>query len=186
MISTNDFHPGVTIEVDGQPYVVLEANHHKLIGRGGAIVRTKLRNLETGVIIDRSFNAGEKVPRARVEERQVQYLYNTGDEYYFMDMETFEQFPLTSDQMGDKALFLKENMEIKVSFYKGKAVAVELPTTVELAVVETEPGVRGDTVSGGSKPAKLETGAVVRVPLFINVGDVIKVDTRTGAYTGRV
>ncbi len=186
MISTNDFHPGLTIEVEGQAFVVLDSNHHKLVGRGGAIVRTKLKNLESGVIIDRTFNAGEKVAKAHVEEKEVQYLYNSGDEYFFMDVETFEQFPLTREQMGDKAQFLKDNMNLKISLYRDKPVSVDLPTTVELVVTETDPGFKGDTVSGGSKPATLETGAVVKVPLFINVGDVIKVDTRTGTYTGRV
>lgn len=186
MISTNDLRAGLTIEVDGQPYLVLDAAHHKLVGRGGAIVRTKLKNLETGVIVDRSFNAGDKVPRAHVEERPVQYLYSSGDEYHVMDTETFDQFALTAEQLGDKVLFLKENMELKVVTYKGRIVAVDLPVTVELQVTETDPGVRGDTAAGGSKPATLETGAVIRVPLFINVGDVIKVDTRTGEYVGRV
>ncbi len=186
MISTNDLRAGLTIEVDGQPYVVLDAAHHKLVGRGGAIVRTKLKNLETGVIVDRSFNAGDKVPRAHVEERPVQYLYSSGDEYHVMDTENFEQFALTGEQLGDKVRFLKENMELTVLTYKGRIVAVDLPVTVELKVTETDPGVRGDTASGGSKPATLETGAVIRVPLFINVGDIIKVDTRTGEYVGRV
>ncbi len=186
MINTNDLKGGMTIEVDGQPYLVLEANHHKLIGRGGAIVRTKLRNLETGVIVDRTFNAGDKVPRAQVETRQVQYLYSAGDEYHVMDLETYDQFPLRPEHLGDAVRFLKENMELTVVSFKGRIVAVELPITVELKVTETDPGVRGDTAAGGSKPATLETGAVVRVPLFINPGDTIRVDTRTGEYVGRV
>lgn len=186
MISTNDLRAGLTIEVEGQPYLVLDAAHHKLVGRGGAIVRTRLKNLETGVIVDRSFNAGDKVPRAHVEERPVQYLYSSGDEYHVMDTENFEQFALTEEQLGDKARFLKENMELQLVVYKGKIVSVELPVTVDLQVTETDPGLRGDTASGGSKPATLETGAVIRVPLFINIGDVIRVDTRTGEYVGRV
>jgi len=186
MINTNDLKGGMTVEVDGQPYLVLEAAHHKLIGRGGAIVRTKLRNLETGVIVDRTFNAGDKVPRAQVESRPVQYLYSAGDEYYVMDLETYDQFPLRPEHLGDAVKFLKENMELTVISFKGRIVSVELPITVELKVTETDPGVRGDTAAGGSKPATLETGAVVRVPLFINPGDTIRVDTRTGEYVGRV
>lgn len=186
VINSNDLRGGMTIEVDGQPCLVIDANHHKLVGRGGAIVRTKLKNLETGVIVDRTFNAGEKIPKARVETRPAQYLYQSGDEYYVMDMETYDQFPLLKEHLGDKAGFLKENMELSVSTYKGKIVAVDLPVTVDLRVAETDPGLRGDTASGGSKPATLETGAVVRVPLFINPGDLIRVDTRTGTYVSRV
>lgn len=185
MINTNDLRGGMTIEVEGQPYLVLEANHHKLVGRGGAIVRTKLRNLETGVIVDRTFNAGDKVARANVETRPVQYLYSAGDEYYVMDMETYDQYPLRAEHLGDRVRFLKENMELTVVSYKGRVVSVELPITVDLRVVETDPGVRGDTAAGGSKPATLETGAVVRVPLFINPGDTVRVDTRTGEYVSR-
>lgn len=175
----------MTIELDGQAYLVLDSDHHKLVGRGGAVVRTRLRNLETGVIVDKTFNAGEKVPKAHVEERQVQYLYAAGDEYYVMDLETYEQFHLTANEVGGNARFLKENMVLSVSLHKGKAVSVSLPITVELQVTETEPGFRGDTAAGGSKPATLETGAVIKVPLFVNNGDVIKVDTRAGEYIGR-
>lgn len=186
MIISNDLRGGNTIEADGQPYLVLEANHHKLVGRGGAIVRTKLRNLETGVIVDRTFNAGEKIPRAHVETRQVQYLYQSGGEFYMMDTESYEQYPVLADVLGDKSKFLQENMLLEISIFRGKIVLVELPVTVELKIIETDPGLRGDTASGGSKPATLETGAIVRVPLFIEVGETIKVDTRTGNYMGRV
>lgn len=186
MINSNDLRSGMTIEVDGQVLLVLDADHHKLVGRGGAIIRTKLKNLETGVIVDRTFNSGEKIPPARIEERQVQYLYRSGDEYHVMDMESFDQFPINEEALGDRAKFLQENMVLAVSVYKGKIVGVELPVSVELRVVETDPGVRGDTAAGGSKPATLETGAVVRVPLFIETGDVVKVDTRSGTYVSRV
>ncbi len=185
MISTNDFRPGMTIEVEGQAYLILDSNHHKLVGRGGAVVRTKLKNLETGVIVDRTFNAGEKVPRAEVETRECQYLYSMDGEYHFMDMESFDQFPVTAGVLGDRVRFLKENMTVQVSRYKGRVVDVELPVTVDLKIVETDPGLKGDTASGGSKPATLETGAVIRVPLFVGVGEVVRVDTRTGNYVGR-
>ncbi len=181
----NELRAGHTIEVEGQPYLVLEANHHKTVGRGGAIVRTRLRHLETGVIIDRNFDADDKVARALVEDHEVQYLYSDGESYHVMDLETYDQYGLAADLLGDRARFLQENMTLRVSFFRGRPVAVELPVTVEMKVVATDPGVRGDTAAGGSKPATLETGAVVRVPLFINVGDVIRVDTRTGEYAGR-
>lgn len=185
MISSNDFRPGVTIEVEGQAYLILDCNHHKLVGRGGAIMRTKLKNLETGVIVDRSFNAGEKVPPAVVEKRQVQFLYQSGDEYHMMDTDNYEQFAVTAEQLGDKALFLKENMELQVALYKARAVSVDLPITVDLKVAETDPGLKGDTASGGSKPATLETGAVIKVPLFVDIGEMVRVDTRTGNYVSR-
>lgn len=186
MIISNDLRGGMTIEAEGQVFLVLDADHHKLVGRGGAIIRTRLKNLETGVIIDRTFNAGEKIPRARIEERQVQYLYQSGDEYHVMDMESFDQFPMTAEALGERAKFLQENMILAVTFYKGKIVSVDLPVTVDLKVVETDPGVRGDTAAGGSKPATLETGAVIRVPLFIDPGNVVRVDTRSGTYISRV
>lgn len=184
VISTNDFKSGMTIELDGDAYLILESQHVKP-GKGQAFVRTKLRHLATGVIIDKTFNAGEKVPPARVERRDMQFLYSSGDEYVFMDNETFEQLPIRASELGDKVQFLKENMDVKVITYQGRVIDVELPTTVELEVVETDPGLRGDTASGGSKPAKLEGGAVIQVPLFIEVGDRIKVDTRTRAYISR-
>lgn len=185
MISSNDFRPGMKIEVDGQAYLIIDSNHHKLVGRGGAIVRTKLKNLETGVIVDRTFNAGEKVPQAEVETTECQYLYGMDGQYHFMDMESFDQFAVSEETLGERVKFLKENMTVQVSKYKGRVVDVELPVTVDLRVVETDPGVKGDTVSGGSKPATLETGAVIRVPLFVETGEVVRVDTRTGEYVGR-
>ena len=185
MISTNDFKPGMSIELDGVIYQILESQHVKP-GKGSAFVRTKLKNVKTGVIIDKTFNAGEKVSPARVERRPMQYLYSSGDQYFVMDMETYEQIPVDAEAFGESVKFLKENMTVTVITHEGTVLGAELPTSVELKVVETDPGLRGDTASGGSKPAKLETGAVVRVPLFINGGDVIKVDTRTGDYLSRV
>ncbi len=185
MISTNDFKRGTKIEFKGEPYEVLEFQHVKM-GRGGAFVRTKLKGLKSGKIIEETFNAGDKVPKADLEEKEMQYLYMQDKMYYFMDNETYEQLPISEEQLGDKRFYLKENMNVYILYYKGEPIAVELPNSVELQVVETEPGVKGDTASGGSKPAKLETGAVVKVPLHINEGDIIKVDTRTGEYIERV
>ncbi|NPV42467.1 MAG: elongation factor P [Firmicutes bacterium] len=185
MISTNDFKTGVTIELDGEVYVVVDFQHVKP-GKGAAFVRSKLKNVKTGGVIEKTFRAGEKIPRAHVDRKDMQYLYNSGDLYYFMDMETYEQIPLQEEQLGDSIKFLKENMQVTVMFFDGVSIGVELPTFVELEVTETEPGFKGDTATGGSKPAKLETGAVIQVPLFIEIGDVVKVDTRTGEYISRV
>ncbi|RMG67100.1 MAG: elongation factor P [Nitrospirae bacterium] len=185
MISTNDFRRGTKIEYRGEPYIVLDFQHVKM-GRGGAFVRAKLKGLKSGKIIEETFNAGDKVPKADLEEKEMQYLYNQDNLYYFMDNETYEQLPLTEEQLGDARLYLKENMNVYILYYKQEPITVELPNFVELQVIETEPGVKGDTASGGSKPAKLETGATVKVPLHINEGDIIKVDTRTGEYIERV
>ncbi len=185
MVSTNDFHNGLTIELEGTVYQIIDFQHSKM-GRGGALVKTKLRNIENGGIIEKTFRSGEKVERAHVEQRAKQYLYRDGENYVFMDTETFEQIFLTQEQLGNKINFLKENMTLEVAMYEGRAIDIILPTFVELAVLETQPGIKGNTVSGGSKPATLETGAVVQVPLFINEGDVIKVDTRTSDYIERV
>ena len=185
MISTNDFKRGTKIEHKGEPYIVLDFQHVKM-GRGGAFVRAKLKGLKSGKIIEETFGAGDKVPKADLEEKEMQYLYSQDNLYYFMDNETYEQVPLTDEQLGDARLYLKENMNVYILYYKQDPIAVELPNFVELQVTETEPGVRGDTASGGSKPAKLETGATVKVPFHINEGDIIKVDTRTGEYIERV
>jgi elongation factor P len=184
VISSNDFRNGVTIEYDGQIWQVIEFQHVKP-GKGSAFVRTKLKNLISGGTVERTFNAGERVPLARVERREMQYLYQSGDEYTFMDTETFDQIALTADQIGDGTKYLKENMLCYIMLYNGSAIGVDLPNSVELTVVTTDPGLKGDTAAGGSKPATLETGAVVRVPLFISPGDKILVDTRTGQYLGR-
>ncbi len=185
MISTNDFRTGLTIDLDGEAYQVIDFQHVKP-GKGSPFVRSKLKNLRTGAVIERTFNAGEKIPRAHVERREVQYLYNDGSNYYFMDMENYEQMPLTEEQLGDAVKFLKENMTLHIVMYQGKSIGVDLPNYVELKVIDTAPGIRGDTATGGSKPATLETGYVVQVPLFVNVGDVLQIDTRTGLYLKRV
>ncbi len=184
MISSNDFRNGVTLELDGVVFQVIEFQHVKP-GKGSAFVRTKLRNLQTGGVVDRTFNAGERVPQARVEKREMQFLYATGNEYTFMDTETFEQIALSREDIGDGVQFLKENMLCHVILFKGSSIGVELPNSVDLTIVETDPGFKGDTATGGTKPAKLETGAVIKVPLFIEQGTVITVDTRTGQYVGR-
>ncbi|CEP66048.1 Translation elongation factor P/YeiP [Moorella glycerini] len=184
MISTNDFRTGLTIEVDGEVYSVIEFMHVKP-GKGSAFVRTKLKNRRTGAVIERTFRAGEKVNRAHIERREMQYLYNDGENYYFMDTETYEQLSLRKDQLDEAVKYLKDNMNIYVLLYQGETIGIELPNFVELKVVETEPGIKGDTATGGSKNAVLETGAVIQVPLFIEVGDVVRIDTRTGAYIER-
>lgn len=185
MISTNDFRTGLTIDLDGEAYQVIDFQHVKP-GKGSPFVRSKLKNLRTGAVIEKTFNAGEKIPRAHVERREVQYLYTDGGTYYFMDMENYDQVPLTSEQLGEATNFLKENMTLHIVMYQGRSIGVDLPNYVELKVVDTTPGIRGDTATGGTKPATLETGYVVQVPLFVNVGDVLQIDTRTGLYLKRV
>ena len=185
MISSNDFKTGVSIEIDGDAYIVVEFQHVKP-GKGAAFVRAKLRNLRTGAVVERTFNAGEKMPKAHLDRRNMQYLYHDGTYYVFMDNESYEQSLLTEEQMADSKNYLIENMNISVLFFKGDIIGVDLPAQVELEVIETEPGIKGDTASGGNKPATLQTGAVVRVPFFINVGDVIRVNTKTGEYIERV
>lgn len=184
MISTNDFRTGLTIELDGDVYQVVEFQHVKP-GKGSAFVRSKIKNMRTGAVVEKTFNAGEKIPRAHIERREVQYLYNDGTNYNFMDMETYDQMALTADHLGDAVKYLKENMTINLLLFQGKSIGVDLPNFVELTVTETAPGIKGDTASGGSKPATLETGYVVQVPFFINVGDVLQIDTRTGQYIKR-
>ena len=185
MISTNDLRTGVTVEIDGDVYMIVDFQHVKP-GKGAAFVRTKIKNIKTGQVFERNFRAGEKLNRAMVERKTMQYLYSEGNVYYFMDTQTYEQIPLIEEQMGDAIKYLKENMEVMVMFYDGVSIGIELPTFVELEVTQTEPGFKGDTATGGSKPATLETGLTVQVPLFINIGDVIRVDTRTGEYLSRV
>lgn len=185
VISVTELRPGITVEVDGDPWEVLEYHHIKM-GRGGAVIKTKMKNLKTGATIERSFKGGEKVERAHIERKQMQYLYSAEDRYNFMDQETYEQIALSPGQVGDAAKYLKEGFVASVKFYEDEPLGVELPASVELKVKETGPGIRGDTASGGSKPATLESELVVQVPLFINTGDVIKVDTRSGKYIERV
>ena len=184
MITTNDLKNGMTLNYEGSLYEVLYFQHVKP-GKGGAFVRTKLKNLNTGAIIEKTFRAGEKVEQARLETRKMQYLYK--DEHYnFMDNETFEQIPISKEHVGSKEKFLLENMEVTIVFYKGSPISIELPIAIESKVVKTEPGVKGDTVSQSYKSAEIETGAKIMVPLFINEGDIIKIDTRSGEYITRV
>lgn len=184
MISSNDFRPGVSIELDGSVWKVVEFLHVKP-GKGSAFVRTKLKNAQTGNVVERTFRAGETVPQANLDKRTMQHTYKEGDQFVFMDMETFEEARLSEAQVGDKAKYLKEEMEVNILFWNNTVLEVELPTSVVLEVVETDPGVKGDTATGGSKPAILETGAQIMVPLFISVGEKIRVDTRNDSYLGR-
>lgn len=185
MISVNDFRTGVTVELDGEIYTVVDFQHVKP-GKGSAFVRSKLKNLKTGYSVEKTFRAGEKLNRAHVDRRVMQYLYSTGEDYVFMDNQNYDQITLTKGQLGDQAKWLKDGMNIYILFYQNSAIGVEIPNFVELKVTYTEPGFKGDTATGGSKPATLETGAVIQVPLFIGVGDFVQVDTRTGTYLRRV
>jgi elongation factor P len=185
MITAGDFRPGMVVELNGELHAVLDFHHIKR-GRGTAVVRAKFRNLQSGAITERTFMPEERYPRAYLEQKRMQYLYRDDGGYVFMDLETYDQLHLGADLLGDEARWLKETMEATVVFYEGRPIAVELPNSVDLEIVETAPGVRGDTVAGSSKPAKLETGAMVNVPFFVNVGDRVKVDTRTGEYIERV
>jgi elongation factor P len=184
MYSTAEFKKGLKIEIDGQPYVIVDFLHVKP-GKGGAFVRTKIKNLMTGKVLDQTFRSGEKVKRPDLSERDMQFLYREGDDFYLMDNETYEQIALSAEQLGDAVLFLTENLNVKVLFFNQQPVTAELPTFVELTVAQSEPGLKGDTASGASKPATLESGAVIQVPLFINEGDRVRVDTRTGTYMER-
>ncbi len=184
MISTAEFRNGARLEIDGQPYYIVEFQHVKP-GKGGAFVRTKLKSYKTGNVIDRTFRSGERFVEPNLEERDMQFLYASGNAYTFMDTDSFEQFTYEKDQLGTNADLLKEDMVVTVLVYEHQPIAVELPIFIELKVVDAEPGVRGDTASGGTKPAVLETGAVVKVPLYLEVGEVIKIDTRTREYVER-
>ncbi|PSF36607.1 elongation factor P [Aphanothece hegewaldii CCALA 016] len=184
MISSNDFRSGVTIELDGSVWRVVEFLHVKP-GKGSAFVRTKLKNVQSGNVVERTFRAGETVPQASIEKRTMQHTYKEGDQYVFMDMETFEEATLAPNKIGDRVKFIKEGMEVNIVFWNEQVLEVELPTSVILEVTETDPGVKGDTATGGSKPAIVETGAQIMVPLFISIGERIKVDTRDGSYLGR-
>ena len=185
MISAGDFRNGVTIEYENSVYQIIEFQHVKP-GKGAAFVRTKLKDIKNGGVVEKSFRPTEKFPAARIDRKDMQYLYNDGDLYYFMDGETYDQIALSEDAIGDALKFVKENENVKVCSHNGSVFSVEPPLFVELEVTETEPGFKGDTATGASKPATVETGAVVSVPLFVNQGDVIKIDTRTGEYLSRV
>ncbi len=185
MISTSDLHKGVVIELDGDLWQILDY-HHLKIGRGSAQVRIKLRNVKRGQTVERSFQAGDRWPRAQLDHRQVQFLYSDGDAYHFMETESYEQFALTRDQIDDIVPYLKDGMLLDRTSYEGETIGVELPVTVDLKVTQTEPGFAGDTATGARKSATLETGLTVQVPLFVNEGDTIRVDTRTGEYQTRL
>ena len=184
MYDTSKIRKGLKIEMEGEVYVVVDFLHVKP-GKGGALIRTKLKGLSRGAVIDKTFRSGEKLGRPDLEEKKMQFLYSADQQYCFMDTETYEQTFLTPEQLGESRNLLKENTVINILFHNKNPITVELPTFVELVIAETEPGEKGDTVSGGTKTAKLETGAVVQVPLFLNTGDAVKVDTRTGEYVER-
>ena len=185
MIVAGDFRNGVTFELDGQIFQIVEFQHVKP-GKGAAFVRVRMKNTITGATVERTFNPTDKMPKAHIERKDMQYLYNDGDLYYFMDVESFEQLPINAEKIGDTFKFVKENMVVKILSHKGNVFGIEPPTFVELEITETEPGFKGDTATGATKPATMETGAIVKVPLFVNQGDMIRIDTRTGEYMERV
>lgn len=185
MISAGDFRNGITIEYDNNVYQIIEFQHVKP-GKGAAFVRTKLKNIKSGGVVEKTFRPTEKCPQARIDRKDMQYLYEDGDLYYFMDTETYDQVALNSETVGDALKFVKENEMCKICSYNGKVFSVEPPLFVELEITDTEPGFKGDTATGATKPAVVETGATVYVPLFVNQGDKIKIDTRTGEYLSRV
>jgi elongation factor P len=185
MVSAGDFRNGLTIEYEGNVYQIIEFQHVKP-GKGAAFVRTKLKNIKSGGVVEKTFRPTEKCPQAHIERKEMQYLYNDGDLYHFMDVETFDQIALSDDQVGDTLKFVKENDMVKILSHNNEVFAMEPPLFVELEITETEPGFKGDTSTGATKPATVETGALVYVPLFVEIGDVIKIDTRTGEYLSRV
>ncbi len=185
MISTNEFRTGLTVEWENGIWTIVDFQHVKP-GKGSAFVRTRLKNIITGNVNETTFRAGEKLPKAQINYRNMQFMYESDGEYFVMDQESYEQMSFTKELLGDAIKYLKEDMVLGVQFYNGSPIGVELPNFVELEIVETDPGVKGDTASGGSKPAKLETGAVVQVPLFVQQGDKIRIDTRTNQYLERV
>ncbi|NVM25026.1 MAG: elongation factor P [Desulfobacterales bacterium] len=185
MYSTVDFRTGLKIELDGKPFTIIEFLHVKP-GKGGAFVRTKLKNMITGQVLEKTFRAGEKVAPPNIQEKEMQYLYQDKGEFCFMDTETFDQVFLTAEQLKENRLFLKENTDVKVLIYNDRIMDIELPNFVDLKIDQTEPGIKGDTVTGGSKPATLESGAVVQVPLFVNIGDIVRIDTRSRQYIERI
>jgi elongation factor P len=184
MISAGDFRKGITFELNGEPHVVLDFQHVKP-GKGAAFVRTKYKNILTGATREDAFNPNDKFPKAHIDTKQMQYLYNDGELYYFMDQETFEQVPISKDDVEEAMKYLRENDEATIKFYNGSPFQVEAPNFVDLAVIDTEPGVKGDTATNVTKAATVETGAVIQVPIFIETGEKIQIDTRTGEYLGR-
>ena len=185
MLSAGDFRKGITIEIDGQVWVIVDFQHVKP-GKGAAFVRTKLKNVETGNVLEKTFRAGEKVAKAMLNRKEMQYLYKAGEEFVMMDMESYEQLQLTKDQVGDGVKYMKEDMIVQVLMHDTKIIGVDIPAHVELKVIDTPPAEKGNTAQGGTKPATLETGAVVQVPFFVANGDVIRVDTRSNEYLDRV
>ena len=185
MITAGDFRNGVTFELDNNIFQIVEFQHVKP-GKGAAFVRTKLKNIITGATVEKTFNPSDKMPKAHIERKDMEYLYSDGDLYYFMDVETYEQIPLGKETVGDSLKFVKENVVVKILSHKGNVFGIEPPIFVELEVTETEPGFKGDTATGATKPATLETGATVKVPLFVNTGDIVRIDTRTQEYMERV
>jgi elongation factor P len=184
-VDTSQFRNGLKIELDGEPYTITYFQHVKP-GKGGAFVRTKVKNLRTGRVLDRTFRSGEKVDEADVTETKMQYLYQDGESLVFMDNVSFDQIPFTAEQVGDARKYLKENLDVEVLFWRGKPINIELPAFIEATITQCDPGLKGDTASGATKPATIETGAVVQVPLFVKEGERIRVDTRTGVYVERV
>jgi elongation factor P len=185
MYETNEFRKGLKIEINGEPFVIVDFQHVKP-GKGGAFVRTRLKSLTTGNVNDMTFRSGDKVDKPDIEEKEMQFLYESGGEYHFMDTQSYEQLFLNADQLGESKDFLKENLVIKAIFHNGRPLGVETPMFVELKVVKSDPGLKGDTATGATKPATLESGAVIQVPLFVEEGDVIRIDTRTREYLTRV
>jgi len=185
VITPNQFKRGAKIELDGEPYAVVEYLHIKC-GRGGANVRTKVKSLRTGAVIERTFKSDEKIKQPDFEEKEMQYMYSDGEKFFFMDTESYEQIEIGTDGVGDNYLFMPENIMVSVQIFNGQPIGIDLPNFVELEVTQTDPGLKGDTVSGGSKPATVSTGGTVNVPLFINIGDVLKIDTREQIYMERV
>ena len=184
MISSNDLRPGTTVELDGDAWNVVEFQHVKP-GKGAAFVRTKLKNVKSGSVVEKTFRAGEKLAKANLEKKEMQFTYAADDEYFLMDLETFDTIPVPAAKLGDSTKWLKEDMKVELLYFQGNIVGVSIPNFVELKIIDTPPGVKGDTASGGGKPATVETGAVVQVPFFVNVDDVIRIDTRTGEYLDR-
>ena len=184
-VDTSQFRNGLKVEIDGEPFVMIFFQHVKP-GKGGAFVRTKIKNLRTGRVLEKTFRSGEKVQEADIDERKMQYLYQDGESLVFMDNDTYDQLSLSLEQVGDSRKFLKENTDVQIVLYKGDAISIELPAFIQAQITETDPGLKGDTASGATKPATLETGAVVQVPLFIKEGETVRVDTRTGEYVERV
>jgi elongation factor P len=184
MLGITDLKAGTTIDMDGSPFIVVDYQHSKM-GRGGAVLRTKLRNLKTGAVVDITFKGSDKFEEAPIQRKACSFLYLDGAEFAFMDSETYDQFTLTAAEVGDKAKYLKEGAELQILFYEGKPVSIQLPIKMEFEVTYTEPGVRGDTAQGGTKPATIETGATITVPLFVKIGDVIRVNTDEGTYVER-